>query len=148
MTALLVASALLYYTLLPLPLDETVELNSEVELCDETAGLFEVSELVFTLESVTRRISILGWSSERYDLEIGTVLKGNLDEETVSLYVFPELVYSSQFASLTEGSGVTVFASLDSTQSFMEGFRTDEGDWAVQLYVQAFEAEEIVEEGS
>lgn len=124
-----------------LPLDETVELNPEVELCDETTGLFEVSELVFTLESVTRRTSILGWASERYDLEVGKVLKGDLEEEIVYLYVFPEGFYSMQFVPLTEGSSVTVFASMDSTHSSMEGFNTNEGKWSVYLHVQPCEAD-------
>ncbi len=124
-----------------LPLDVIFELNPEVELCDEIAGLFEVSELVFTLESVTRCISILGWSSERYDLEVGKVLKGYLEEEIVNLYVFPDGFYSMQFAPLTEGSGVTVFASLESTHRALEGFNTNEGKWGVILHIQPFEAD-------
>jgi len=118
-----------------LPLDETVELDPELKLSDNTAGLFEVSELVFTLESVTRRISILGWASERYELGIGRVLKGTLDEETANMYVFPYGFYSTQFASLTDGCGAIVFASPDSTGRCMEGLRTYDGNFFVYLHI-------------
>jgi|GEM_PF-6090627 len=60
---------------------ETIELDPQITLNDSIAPLIAVSDLVFSVKSVTRRISILGWSSERYDLEIGEVLLGCTEED-------------------------------------------------------------------
>jgi len=134
-TILAGALALYFQIFDPLPLDMTLELNPEVEMSDSLEMLLEASDLAFTLESVTRHVSILGWASERYDLEVGEVLKSDLLEETVNLYVYPEGLYSSQFTALIEGNGVVICAVADSTHERMEGFRTDDGDWAVnQIY--------------
>jgi len=74
--SILTGVLLLYsQSLEPLPLDFTIEFNPEVEMNDSLEALLEESDLAFTLESVTRRISILGWASERYDLDVGEVLK-------------------------------------------------------------------------
>jgi hypothetical protein len=64
---------------------------------------------------------------------VGEVLAGELQEDTVSLYVFPDCIMSAQFASLTEGSGLLVLATDDSAHASMEGFRTSDRDWAVIL---------------
>ncbi|MCD4706375.1 MAG: hypothetical protein K8S62_01400 [Candidatus Sabulitectum sp.] len=112
-------------------------LDPEVFLDDTISMMIEASDLAFTLESVTRCISILGWASERYDLEVGEVLKGDLQEDMVSFFVFPESMYSRQLSFMTEGSGVVVFAFADSTHSCMEGFSIAEGDRAVsQIYIR------------
>ncbi len=117
-----------------LPLDETVNLNPDIILGDEVAELFEVSEFVFTVRSVTRRLSMLGWISERYDIEIGHELKGDLPENTVFMYTFPCGMYSNQLSSLTEGEGLVVFASILSSPGSMEGLRSSLGTLSVCLY--------------
>jgi hypothetical protein len=133
MLSTMFAAVLLLFFEIPdlLPLDETLELKPDVEMSDSLAVLLEGSDLAFTLESVTRRLSILGWASERYDLDVGEVLKGDIHEETVSFYVYPEGSYSFQFADLIEGMEVVIFASSDSSNDTMEGFRTVDGDWNV-----------------
>ena len=117
-----------------LPLGETVELDPDIIPGDEVAELFEASELVFTVKSVTRQMSILGWASERYDIEIGSELKGNLPEETVFMYTFPCGLYSSQFSSLTEGDELIIYASIQSSPGTMEGLRSTLGTWSVYFY--------------
>lgn len=117
-----------------LPLDETVTLNPEIMLGDEVAELFEVSEFVFTVRSVTRRVSMLGWISERYDIEIGHEFKGDLPEDTVFMYTFPCGMYSNEFSSLTDGDGLVVFASILSSPGIMEGIRSTEGSLSVYLH--------------
>ena len=130
----LCASALLVGQVLPpLPLEETVRLNPRVVLDDTTAILVGASDLAFTAKSVTRGLSILGWSSERYDIEVGEVLMGSIEDDMVSAYVFPQCLYSHQFSMLDEGSGLIVLAMADSTHEHMEGFRTSEGDWYMLL---------------
>ncbi len=137
-TAALAISVIIFSEVFqPLPLDETVDLDPEVFLDDTVSVMIEVSDLAFTLESVTRRISILGWASERYDLEVGEVLRGDLQEDMVSFFVFPEGMHSLQFSLMTEGSGVVVFAFSDSTHSTMEGFHTAQGDRVVDhIYIR------------
>lgn len=118
-----------------LPLNQTVLLNPDILLNDEVLDLFEASDLVFSVKSVTRRISILGWSSEKYDLEIGEELKGNLPEETAYMYTFPCGMYSRQFASLSEGGGsLVVFATRPDSSSSMEGLYSFKGTFSVYLY--------------
>lgn len=114
-----------------LPLDQTVALDPNVVLGDEVAELFELSELVFTVTSVTRRLSMLGWISERYDIVIGHELKGDLPEDTVYMYTFPCGMYSNQLSSLNEGEGLVVYASMPSSPGGMEGLRSTLGTWMV-----------------
>jgi hypothetical protein len=117
-----------------LPLDETVTLDPDIILCDEAAEWFEMFDIVFTVKSVTRRVSMLGWISERYDIEIGHELKGDLPENTVFMYTFPCGMYSNQLSSLTEGEGLVVYASILSSPGSMEGLRSSLGTLSVCLY--------------
>ncbi len=131
-TSVMITSTLLLSQLFePLPLEEILDLNPQVMIDETISEMVEASDLVFTLDSITRHISILGWASERYDLDVGEILKGDLEEEVVNLYVFPEALHSEHLSFLLEGSSVIIFAVSDSTHSHMEGFRTSEGDWAV-----------------
>jgi len=43
-----------------LPLNCTVQLNTEAVILDEMLPMYEASELVFSVKSVTRQLSILG----------------------------------------------------------------------------------------
>lgn len=117
-----------------LPLDEAITLDPDIVPGDEVAELFQVSEFVFTVSSVTRRVSRLGWISERYDIEIGNELKGDLPENTVFMYTFPCGMYSREFSSLSEGEGLIVFASIQSASGSMEGIRSSLGTLSVFLY--------------
>ncbi len=118
-----------------LPLNQTVQLNPDILLNDDVSDLLDASDLVFTVKSVTRGISILGWSSEKYELEIGQELKGDLPEETVAIYAFPCGMYSRQFSSLSEGgSGLIVFATRSDSSSSMEGLRSYKGHFSVYLH--------------
>ena len=119
-----------------LPLNETVLLNTEVVIGDDILNLYKASDLVFSVRSVTRQLSILGWASERYDLEVGNVFKGHLDLESVSLFTFPCGMYSSQLSSLKEGQGLIVFAVPDTANTSMEGFNTAEESWIAHLCTQ------------
>lgn len=121
-----------------LPLNKLISLSSETEIGEDFRCLYESSELVFSVRSVTRRVSILGWASERYDLEVDSVLKGDLEEETVSLFTFPGGLLTSRLSTLHEGCGLVVFAFPDSTDSYMEGFYAAEESWAVQLSISHF----------
>ena len=94
-----------------LPLNETVLLNSDTTIGEESVSLFEACELVFSVRSVTRQVSITGWASEMYCLEVDSVFKGDLDLETVSLITFPYGINSSQLSSLQAGQGIIIFAS-------------------------------------
>jgi len=118
-----------------LPLNEALLLNDEVPNLDDLYSSYEGCELVFSVRSVTRRVSILGWASERYDLEVGNVLMGNLDHGTVFLYTFPNGMLSGQITSIKEGQGLIVFAVPDSANDYMEGFNTAEGSWVTYLYI-------------
>lgn len=119
-----------------LPLNETVFLRSEVDMDEDVLSILESSELVFSVRSVTRNLSILGWSSEKYCLEVGKILKGDLELEIVSMFTFPRGMYSMQFSTLQEGDGMLVFAFPDSSNSSMEGFNTAEGSWIAYLHIQ------------
>jgi len=119
-----------------LPLNETVLLNTEVVIGDDILNLYKASDLVFSVRSVTRQLSILGWASERYDLEVGDVFKGHLDPESVSLFTFPCGMYSSQLSSLQEGRGLIIFAVPDTANTSMEGFNTAEESWIANLCIQ------------
>lgn len=130
---ILVPALLLSQILLPLPLDETIKLDPQPVLDDTTSMLVSMSDLAFTAESVTRRVSILGWASERYDIEVGEVLSGSMDMDMVSAYVYPEGLYSHQFAIIADGCGLLVLAMPDNAHDVMEGFSTSEGDWSMWL---------------
>ncbi len=114
-----------------LPLNKVLELNGTVQVDELIESMIEDYPLVFTVESVTRELSILGWASERYDIEVGEVLKGTLNMETVFVYVFPVGLHSRDFSALTPGSGVVVSAYRDSEGTAMEGFSTMEDDWVI-----------------
>lgn len=113
------------------PLNKVIELNGTVQVDEFIENMVEDYPLVFTVESVTRKLSMLGWASERYDLEVGEVLKGTLNMETVFVYLFPVGLHSRDFSSLTPGSGVVVCAYRDSEGTVMEGFSTMEDDWVI-----------------
>lgn len=114
-----------------LPLNQVLEMNTAVEIDELIENMIDDYPLVFTVKSVTRKLSILGWASERYDLEVGEVLKGTLNMETVFVYVFPVGLHSGQLSAMSPGSGVVVCAFRDSDGTAMEGFNTMEDDWVI-----------------
>ena len=127
LTALLTASVAAGW----LPMDEPVCLYPRLAGSDSVLRQLESPELVFTVESITRRISILGWASERYDLVVGEILSGELEEDTLVLYVYPECLLSARLDSLEEGDCLVVLAEEDSTHRHSEGFRVSDRDMAV-----------------
>ncbi len=120
-----------------LPLNEAVLLSNEVIIDEDIIALYEASELVFSVGSVTRKLSILGWASETYNLEVQDVFKGNLDLEMVSLFVSSHGLYSNQFSSLQEGQGLIVLASPDTTGTCRERFNTAQESWIAYLHIQS-----------
>lgn len=114
-----------------LPLNEPLSLYPRLAGVDSMIANLQSPELAFTVESVTRRISILGWASERYDLSVGQVLAGELEEDTLILYVYPDCILSSRIGSLSRKDCLIVVAEEDTAHEHTEGFRASGRDMAV-----------------
>jgi hypothetical protein len=104
-----------------------IVLNTDYLIPDSVQQYIDQSTLVFTVKSVERKVSITGWESARYECSIGKIIKGNLHEEKIDLYIhaLPSRINVLEQLSMNDKL-MLGFTNLDGLSS-MEGFRTKEG---------------------
>jgi len=86
------------------------------------------ADLIFTVKNIESFITITGWASDGYKCNIGKIIKGNITDTKIYLYLFHNSIQSKNIRKLkSEDTLIIGFFKNKNGNIEYEGFREKNG---------------------
>jgi|GEM_PF-4513119 len=110
-----------------------------INISDNKIKLYKIknADLIFTIKELESFVTITGWASDGYRCSIGKIIKGNIKDAKVSLYLFHNSIRSKNLRKM-KTSDILVFGFLKSKKGKIEyeGFKESNGTRWNLLYIR------------